>query len=54
MILSPRLKYSNQYFTNESNLEHSGKWDFEDYCSNKGLIKNRSAYFCPQPPVRLN
>ena len=35
---------------------HSGKWNFEDYCSNKGLIliKNRFAYFCPQLPVQLN
>ena len=35
---------------------HSGKWEFEDYCSNKGLtfIKNCSAYFCPQLPVQLN
>ena len=34
---------------------HSGKWEFEDYCSNKGLtyIKNRSTYLRPQIPVRL-
>ena len=33
-----------------------GKCDFKDYCRNKGFtfIKNRSAYSCPQLPVRIN
>ena len=35
---------------------HSGKLEFEDDCSNKGLTfhENCSAYFSPQIPVRLN
>ena len=46
----------NNIYKYKYDVMHSRKWDFEHYCSNKGLafLKNRSAYFCPQISVRLN